>query len=179
MKILRLITSLFLLSASAVAQDAHADLAKAFLSSLSSEQRAKAYYEFDSGERYTWNFVPKQDRKGLWLKDMTDKQKDLGFELLKYWVSKQGYEKIEAIMGLEAVLKEMRKGTAIGRAVLVIMYSFFLANLLLRNPGVGASKGTMSLTIFPVTGTGYNPVCLPSWVQIRGSLKKAGKPLRC
>ena len=109
MKILRLITSLFLLSASAVAQDAHADLAKAFLSSLSSEQRAKAYYEFDSGERYTWNFVPKQDRKGLWLKDMTDKQKDLGFALLKYWVSKQGYQKIEDIMGLEAVLKEIEK----------------------------------------------------------------------
>ncbi len=92
-----------------ISQDAHADLANRFLNSLSQEQRSKAYYSFDSDERYNWNFVPKQDRMGLWLKDLTDEQKKLGFDLLKYWVSKKGYEKIEGIMGLEAVLKVIEK----------------------------------------------------------------------
>lgn len=109
MKYFAILVSGIILCMGAAAQDAHADLANDFLRSLSSEQKAKAYYAFDSDERYTWNFVPKQDRKGIWLKDLTDDQKKLGFKLLKYWVSKQGYEKIEGIMGLEAVLKEIEK----------------------------------------------------------------------
>jgi hypothetical protein len=109
MKYLGITVLLILLSISGWAQDAHAELAKAFLNSLSTEQRAKAFYTFDSEERYTWNFVPKKDRKGIWLKDLSEDQKAKGFALLKHWVSKKGYEKIEGIMGLEDVLKVIEK----------------------------------------------------------------------
>lgn len=109
MKYFAFLVSGIMLCLGSAAQDAHADLAADFLKSLSSEQKAKAYYAFDSDERFTWNFVPKQDRKGIWLKDLTEDQKKKGFALLKHWVSKKGYEKIEDIMALEAVLKEIEK----------------------------------------------------------------------
>jgi hypothetical protein len=109
MKSFNILIILMLHTLCSVSQDAHADLAGKFLASLSAEQRAKAFYAFDSDERYTWNFVPKQDRKGIWLKDLTEAQKKTGFELLKYWVSKKGYEQIEGIMSLEDVLKVIEK----------------------------------------------------------------------
>jgi Protein of unknown function (DUF3500) len=109
MKSFNVLIAFLLLSLHCLSQDAHADLANKFLKSLSAEQRAKAFYVFDSDERYAWNFVPKQDRKGIWLKDLTEEQKKTGFELLKYWVSKKGYEQIEGIMSLEDVLKVIEK----------------------------------------------------------------------
>lgn len=93
----------------ALAQDAHADLAKKFISSLNPDQKAKAFYAFESDERYTWNFVPKQDRKGIWLKDLTEEQKKIGFELLRHWISKKAFEQTEGIMGLENVLRMIEK----------------------------------------------------------------------
>ncbi len=109
MKVFNIVLLFMLHIISARAQDAHADLAKKFLSSLNQEQRAKAYYAFDNDERYSWNFVPKQDRKGIWLKDLTEDQKKIGFELLRHWISKKAYDQTEGIMGLENVLREIEK----------------------------------------------------------------------
>ncbi len=109
MKSFNLLLLLALMVTHARAQDAHADLARKFVNSLNQEQKAKAFYAFTSDERYTWNFVPKQDRKGIWLKDLTEEQKKMGFELLRHWISKKAFDQTEGIMGLENVLREIEK----------------------------------------------------------------------
>src|SRR4051794_6607488 len=58
-----------------------AGAANAFLSALTSEQQAKATYEFKDEERYDWHFVPKS-RKGLPFKEMTGAQQKLAHALL-------------------------------------------------------------------------------------------------
>src|SRR5205814_7886244 len=47
-----------------------ADSANNFLAALTSEQKAKATYEFKDDERFDWHFIPKP-RKGLPFKEMT------------------------------------------------------------------------------------------------------------
>ena len=82
--------------------------AKNFLSSLTSEQRAKATYKFDDDQRFDWHFIPKP-RKGLPLKEMTSYQTKLAHALLSAGLSQRGYIKAVTIMSLEDVLKIMEK----------------------------------------------------------------------
>ena len=58
---------------------AMADAATAFLASLTPEQRQQAVFPFESDERTHWNFIPTEafPRKGLTVKEMTDKQREL------------------------------------------------------------------------------------------------------
>src|SRR5882672_7285255 len=81
--------------------------ANKFLNSLSSEQRKKALYDFESDERYNWHFIPKNDRKGIMLSELDEHQKQLGFGLLKFYLSDTGFKKTQEIIQLEVVLKEL------------------------------------------------------------------------
>jgi hypothetical protein len=81
--------------------------ANTFLNSLSSEQRKKALYDFESDERYNWHFVPKNNRKGIMLSELDEKQKELGFGLLKFYLSDTGFKKTQEIIQLEVILKEL------------------------------------------------------------------------
>lgn len=83
--------------------------ATSFLNSLSTEQKAKATYPFDSEERFNWFFVPR-DRKGLSLKDMTPTQQENALKLLATSLSASGYKKAEGIRQLEVLLHEMEQG---------------------------------------------------------------------
>ncbi|MEP7107446.1 MAG: DUF3500 domain-containing protein [Ferruginibacter sp.] len=76
-----------------------------FLGLLDKKQRIQTMYPFDSSERYTWHFVPKDDRKGLSLNEMNAEQKAAAIKLMKTALSEQGYKKASAIMSLENVLK--------------------------------------------------------------------------
>ena len=58
-----------------------ADAAKAFLASLTPQQRAQATFQFQSDERFNWHYIPKE-RKGLALREMTPEQKQLAHALL-------------------------------------------------------------------------------------------------
>ena len=78
--------------------------AKALIAALSDEQRAKIQIPFDSEERMNWQFVPIA-RKGLPLKEMTEPQRKVAFELLKTGLSASGYTKAETIRSLENVLR--------------------------------------------------------------------------
>lgn len=80
--------------------------AKKFLSSLTSEQKPKASFDFASDERFNWHFVPKE-RNGLTLKDMSPEQRQLALTLLASGLSTQGYQKATNIMSLESILAEM------------------------------------------------------------------------
>ncbi len=78
--------------------------AKAFLASLTAEQRAKATFEFKDEERFDWHFIPRP-RKGLPLLEMTPTQKHLAHALLSAGLSQSGYIKAATIMSLEDVLR--------------------------------------------------------------------------
>src|SRR5215831_4910102 len=79
-----------------------------FLNSLTPEQRAKATYKFEDDERFDWHFIPKE-RKGLPLREMTARQKELATALLCAGLSQQGYIKAVSIMSLEEVLRLIEK----------------------------------------------------------------------
>ncbi|HTQ53670.1 MAG TPA: DUF3500 domain-containing protein [Bryobacteraceae bacterium] len=87
-----------------------ADAANRFLASLTPEQRAKATFGFEEGERQNWHYVP-IERKGLALREMTPAQKHLATALLSAGLSQQGFLKAETIMSLEDVLRLMEHGT--------------------------------------------------------------------
>ena len=82
--------------------------AKAFLSALTDEQKAKVSFPFEGDERANWHFVPKP-RKGLPIKEMTQDQRLLAQGLLATGLSHRGYTKAVSIMSLESVLAILEK----------------------------------------------------------------------
>ena len=80
-----------------------------FLASLTPEQRQKASFAFESGERMHWHFIPTGPppmfpRNGLTIKEMTEPQRKLAHDLLKAGLSQRGYLTATSIMDLENVL---------------------------------------------------------------------------
>jgi hypothetical protein len=87
--------------------------ADALLSNLTSEQRARASFDFpDEAERRDWDFIPKYRPHGLPLRDMTDRQQVLAQQLLASGLSLTGYTRALAIMSFENVLRELNKSLA-------------------------------------------------------------------
>ena len=84
--------------------------ANRFLASLSPEARAKASFSFDDAERLNWHFIPRA-RKGLPLKEMTQSGRDLAKALLKTGLQQKASLKVDSIIGLETVLREIEKGS--------------------------------------------------------------------
>jgi hypothetical protein len=82
--------------------------ARAFLDSLSPEQKQKAQMSFDAEERLNWFYTP-VPRKGLTLKEMSDAQRNAAMSLLRAGLSEKGYSKAETIRALEDVLAEIEK----------------------------------------------------------------------
>lgn len=98
--------------------------AKAFLDSLTTEQRAKASFPFEAnGDEYTfWNYIPTEDvakrynrpRRGVGLLEMNAPQKHLAHAVLSAALSQRGYIKATSIMSLDDILREM-EGDTTGR----------------------------------------------------------------
>ncbi|HWZ31473.1 MAG TPA: DUF3500 domain-containing protein [Bryobacteraceae bacterium] len=85
------------------------DAARAYLASLTPEQRDRTAFPFASDERQNWHFVP-LERKGVALREMTSAQKHLAEALLSAGLSQQGVIKAHTIMSLDQILKDMEKG---------------------------------------------------------------------
>ena len=85
---------------------AMAAAARAFLDSLTAEQKTVAQFPFNAEERFVWFYTP-VPRKGLTLKAMTEPQRKLAMNLLRAGLSEQGYSKAETIRSLEDVLVEL------------------------------------------------------------------------
>lgn len=109
-----LLTSAYLrVSSPAVMSDA----AKAYLASLTPEQRSKGTFDLKDDELHFWHFVPDNNlvqtkgrsRKGLTLREMTPAQKHLAHALLSAGLSQRGYIKASSIMSLEDILRIMEK----------------------------------------------------------------------
>lgn len=82
--------------------------ADSFLGSLDDSKREKAVFPFDGDQRENFKFTPQQ-RVGLPLKEMDEKQKDAAMKLLEAALSDKGKLKATQIMTLEGVLREMEK----------------------------------------------------------------------
>ncbi|NEZ04917.1 DUF3500 domain-containing protein [Wenzhouxiangella sp. XN201] len=82
------------------------EAAEGFLASLSADQRAAASFAFADDERLDWHFIPRQ-RRGLSFQDMDEGQRDLVWDLLDTGLSAQGVRKVDDIIALEVVLREL------------------------------------------------------------------------
>ena len=78
-----------------------------FLKSLTDEQRSITVYEYGSPERVGWHFVPKDTRKGLPVKSMTDAQRDNVAAILKSVLSEVGYDKVSGARRLEGLVRDL------------------------------------------------------------------------
>ncbi|NKB32458.1 MAG: DUF3500 domain-containing protein [Pseudomonadales bacterium] len=114
-RLLQAISLLLILSTSmlASAQQARIDLNQdmvdattAFLGSLTVQQRNNGTYDFDDEERFNWHFIPR-DRNGVPFRSMNASQREAAQELLQVFFSAKGYQKAEAVRGLESVLAEI------------------------------------------------------------------------
>jgi hypothetical protein len=83
--------------------------AAAWLASLSPDQKQRATFAFDSEERTRWHFVPNESfpRKGVQIKEMSEPQRALAWELLKTGLSTRGFTTARSIMELENILKSV------------------------------------------------------------------------
>lgn len=86
-----------------------AEAATKFLDSLSPELRAKAVRAFDDPAREDWSYVPRE-RTGVSLAEMNDQQRIAARNLLRSALSSRGMNKVEEIMLLDAVLRDLEQG---------------------------------------------------------------------
>jgi hypothetical protein len=83
--------------------------AQTFLASLTPEQRKSTTYPVDDAEWRKWNNVHRYTRQGVSFKEMTGRQRDDAFGLLKAGLSVMGLEKTRNIMRLNETLAELTR----------------------------------------------------------------------
>jgi len=86
-----------------------AKAANTLLASLDAKQKVQATFKFTGEERTYWHFIPAEmlkggGRKGLQIKQMNSKQRELTHALLKTVLSESGHTKVKNIMFLEDIL---------------------------------------------------------------------------
>jgi len=101
-----------------------ADAARAFLATLTPDQRTKAVLPFNSEERFHWFYTP-VSRKGVPLKELTPAQRQAALALLHAGLSEKGYSKAETIRKLEDLLREIEQGRGPTRDPDLYFFTFF------------------------------------------------------
>ncbi|WP_164104659.1 DUF3500 domain-containing protein [Candidatus Laterigemmans baculatus] len=81
--------------------------AGALLSTLNEAQKNEMLLPYGSDARVGWHFIPKDERKGVPLREMNDAQKAASMRLLRAALSEAGYTKATQIILLEGVLREL------------------------------------------------------------------------
>lgn len=81
---------------------------KAFVTSLTEQQKSETLLPYDSPLRFDWNYTPRS-RKGVRLKDLDTHQRKQAMALLRTVLGVQGYLKAEQIIDLENVLRVLEK----------------------------------------------------------------------
>ena len=77
--------------------------ASKFLTSLSSDQKAKAAFTYTEGERVFW-YYPPLNRRGLPLRDMDQGQRSLAYSVMESTLSEEAYNQAKLIIDHELVL---------------------------------------------------------------------------
>ena len=80
-----------------------AKAANAFLAALDSSKRLKANLPFNSEERLSWHFIPRE-RQGLPIEGMSSEERHAALALLGASLSERGFKKVDTILHLEEVL---------------------------------------------------------------------------
>ena len=102
--------------AAPAARDAGAAAANAFLASLPAELRARAALPFDSADRTTWYFVPRE-RIGVSLLTLDDPQSELLGPLLATALSPEGLLTARGVMKHENILRRVETEAGVGNAL--------------------------------------------------------------
>lgn len=87
-------------------------VARSFVTSLDDTQKPLTLFPFESEERYNFHYFPIDDRKGLPLDKMTEKQKKLTMQLLSTCLTDHTVKKINDIIALEDILKVLENRKA-------------------------------------------------------------------
>jgi hypothetical protein len=87
-------------------------VAQNFVASLDESQKPLALFAFESEERYNFHYFPIDDRKGLPLDKMSEKQKKLTMQLLSSCLTDNTVKKINDIIALEDILKVLENRKA-------------------------------------------------------------------
>ena len=82
--------------------------AKSLVATFSPDQKKTAMLPVDSPLQVGWHFIPKDERKGLELNDMSEAQRTATDVLLRSLLSEMGHRKTTQIMALEKLLKELQ-----------------------------------------------------------------------
>ena len=98
--------------------------ASRFLTALEPGQKAQVSFAYDSPERLNWHFIPRE-RKGLPIKAMTPEQRALAFGMISSGTSRSGAIKATTIMSLEAILRDLEKGSGPIRDPELYFFSIF------------------------------------------------------
>jgi hypothetical protein len=85
-----------------------ANAASRFLASLPEDQRPRAKAAFQSRDRTTWRYTP-GGRPGMPLQEMLPAQREAAQALLASFLSADGYLKVQSIIALEVVLREIER----------------------------------------------------------------------
>ena len=83
------------------------DAGRAFLASLTDEQRERCSFAFSDEERTAWAYLP-GDRQGLRIGDLDSDARAQFTLLMQSALSTSGYFKAEGVMTLEGVLRELQ-----------------------------------------------------------------------
>lgn len=108
--------------------------ATAFLDSLTPQLRARAALPFDDASREDWHYIPRHTA-GVEFSEMNDAQRLAARNLMRAALSSRGMNKVEEIMQLDAVLREMEKGAGPRRDPLAYSIVVF------GTPGAGGANG--------------------------------------
>lgn len=84
-------------------------IANTFINSLDSVQKSKTVFPFDTMSRYDWHYVPASSvpRQGIAIRELDSIQKQNIYNLLKTYLSSNGYTRSQDIMNTEYLLKEL------------------------------------------------------------------------
>ncbi len=104
--------------------DTMAVAADRLIQALDGPAKEKLAFAFDTPERLNWHFIPRA-RLGLPIKEMTPEQRALAFGLLSSGLSESGNLKATTIMSLEAVLRDIEKGSGAVRDPELYYFSIF------------------------------------------------------
>ncbi len=85
-----------------------ATAANRFLAALPDDRRLGARAAFQSRDRTTWRYTP-GSRPGMPLQEMSPAQREAAHAVLRSFLSGEGYLKVQSIIALEAVLREIER----------------------------------------------------------------------
>jgi hypothetical protein len=103
----QVVPGLFKVRSTGVSTQPVREAAQAFLASLSDEQRRKTMFPVDDDEWRKWDNRSFPTRQGVGFNEMTPRQRDLAFALMRSGLSAKGLKQTQDIMKLNGTLAEL------------------------------------------------------------------------